>query len=326
MRLALLSALSLVFVACSAGRMGEDGGAPPDAGALADGGTVKLTAQGGTLADLRFAVVGDTRPKNADDNANYPTAVITQIYKDLAMVTAPPLFAVSTGDYQYVTSGQSTSATNADIQIGDYLGAAANFAGALFPAMGNHECTGYTDSECGPSGNDGLTDNYKTFLSKMLAPLGVATPYYSVPLRAADGSWTAKIVVTAANAWDSTQSDWLTQTMGQATTYTFVIRHEPSEDAARLQAIGDIDTILGGFPYTLLIVGHTHTFEHSTQSVREVIVGNGGVPGTRGTFGFAMVSRQGDGSIKVEQYDETSAAPTPNGVSFTVNAAGQPAN
>src|SRR5262245_15631602 len=63
-------ALTLFLVACTTSRGtggggggGGDGGGGSDAG----GGTT-------TLSELRFAIVGDTRPASPDDTANYPTA------------------------------------------------------------------------------------------------------------------------------------------------------------------------------------------------------------------------------------------------------------
>ena len=36
-----------------------------------------------SVADLRFGIVGDTRPPNPGDTSGYPTAIITKIYQDL---------------------------------------------------------------------------------------------------------------------------------------------------------------------------------------------------------------------------------------------------
>ena len=60
----------------------------------------------------------------------------------------------------------------------------------------------------------------------LLAPIEQTSPYYSININAIDSSWTSKFVFIAANAWDSTQSSWLSGVMAQTTTYTFVIRHE----------------------------------------------------------------------------------------------------
>src|SRR5262249_1460935 len=54
----------------------------PDAGAGDAGAGGPIGNDGGTLPQLHFAVVGDTRPPNKDDTAGYPTAIITQIFED----------------------------------------------------------------------------------------------------------------------------------------------------------------------------------------------------------------------------------------------------
>ncbi len=307
-RLWLVAAL---LAACSArSNVHEaDAGLPPGS-----------TAATAVLADLRFAVIGDTRPVNPDDTAGYPSAVIGKIYQDLAALTPPPAFAIATGDYMFATQSGSAAA-----QLNLYRAAMRAFSGPLFAAMGNHECNGYTDSLCGPGNPDGEPENYQQFMSQLLGPIGQTHPYYTVPLAAADGSWTAKVVVTAANAWGADQVAWLLHTMAQPTTYTFVVRHEPSEDRDKLGSIGDIDQILAGIPYSLLLCGHRHTFQQSALSYRELIVGNGGAPQTRADprFGYALVARRADGALVVTEYEYASNLPT--GFAFAVTAAGEPA-
>ena len=100
------------------------------------------------LQELRFAVVGDTRPANIDDTANYPTDIVRAIWADVEM-EGPP-FAVTTGDYMFA----STVGNEVDPQLDLYLGARSTFTGMVYPAMGNHECTGYTASNCGPGASD----------------------------------------------------------------------------------------------------------------------------------------------------------------------------
>ncbi len=286
-----------------------------------------LAPDGGPLSELVFAVVGDTRPPNSDENGAYPTQVITKIYQDVQALSPHPAFVIATGDYQYTTPGNG----NAQIQIGYYATAMKLFDGPIFAAMGNHECTGYTSSNCGSGSADGLTTNYTQFLSQILGPIQQAQPYYSIPLHAGDGSWTAKIVVIAANAWDDAQASWLTQTLQQPTTYTFVVRHEPTS-ADTAPGTTPSAQILSNQPYTLLLVGHTHSFEHPSDNssgwsgqncrcdTREIIIGNGGAG--YGPYGFGLVTRQTDGNITLQQYDESSNAPT--GISFTVTPAGAP--
>ncbi len=129
---------------------------------------------------------------------------------------------MTTGDYMFA----STGGTQAGPQLDLYLAARADFSGPLFPAMGNHECTGATASNCGAGAANGITANYSAYLSKLLAPIQKTEPYYAIKINASDSSWTAKLVFVAANAWSSTQATWLESTLSQPTTYTFVVRHE----------------------------------------------------------------------------------------------------
>ncbi len=280
-------------------------------------GTVDGT--GGKLSRLLFAVVGDTRPAVIDDTTGYPTAVIDQIYGDLEAFKPHPPFAVSTGDYQFAKSSGSQAAPQIDL----YMAARSHFSGAVFPAMGNHECTGATASNCGPGSQDGSTSNYQAFLSKMLGPVGQSSPFYSIEVDAADGSWTSKFVFVAANAWSSAQASWLSNVLSQSTTYTFIVRHE-SKAANQAPGVDPSEQIMAQHPYTLSIVGHTHTYERSGP--REIIVGNGGAPLTGGkNFGYAIVNqRASDGAIVVDMVDYASGLGDAS-FHFAVKADGSPA-
>src|SRR5262249_23756233 len=141
--------------------------------------------------------------------------------------------------------------------------------------LGNHECTGGTSSNCGPGTSNGVTNNFTAFLNKMLTPIGKTDPYYSINISALDNSWNAKFVYIAANAWTSAQEGWLSATLAQNTRYTFIVRHE-SHDANQAPGVTPSEQIMAQHPYTLAIVGHTHTYEH--WSGKEVIIGNGGAP------------------------------------------------
>src|ERR1041384_4472793 len=96
----------------------------------------------------------------------------------------------------------------------------------MYRSRSTDECHIYTASNCASVNTDGITNNYTAFMTKMLAPIGQSLPYYTIRFDASDGSYTAKLVVIAANAWDATQATWLTQQLAQPTTYTFVVRHE----------------------------------------------------------------------------------------------------
>jgi hypothetical protein len=289
----------LAFVAACGGAntngVSDSGGAPSTDAPVGGSG---IGPTGGTLATLSFAIVGDVRPANSDDTAGYPSAIITRIFDDLEAESPRPALAISTGDYMFA----STFGSQASPQLDKYLAARAHFSNIEFPAMGNHECTGATASECGPGNPDGTTTNYSAFAAKMLAPLGLTDPWYVVHVNAADGSWTAKFVFIAANYWNSTQSAWLESALSEATTYTFVIRHEGTS-ATTTPGMQASQTIIDAHPYTLLIVGHTHTLAHYT-STRELIVGNGGAPLTSGTnYGYVVATERADHAIVFTAYD-----------------------
>ena len=258
---------------------------------------------GGTLDTLNFAIVGDTRPANPDDTAGYPTAVITKIWQDVEAYSPRPAFAVTTGDYMFAcTSGNSQAP-----QMALYLGARKAFSGVTFAAMGNHECTGADASNCGTGNTNGITPNYSLFLSKMLMPLGVSLPYYTVNISStAGGAWTAKLVFIAANAWDATQASWLDAELAKPTTYTFVVRHEGlSSDSSSnpIPGIKPSEAILAKHPWTLKIVGHTHTYEYRLSD-REIVIGNGGAPPTGSVnYGYVVARQRADGAIVFSSYD-----------------------
>ena len=257
-----------------------------------------VTETGGTVSRLYFAVIGDTRPALQNDTSNYPTAIITRLYADLESLSPRPQLAVATGDYNYA----STSGGEADAQIATYMTARATFSNPSFFTMGNHECTGYTSSNCGAGNQDGTTANYEAFMRRMLGPAGQTVPYRSFVVNAADGSWSAKFVIVAANAWDSNQSSWLTRELDVPTTYTFVFRHEPSS-ADQAPGTTPSDAIIQAHAYTLLIVGHTHRYRHFFRS-REVVIGLGGAPITSGDdFGYLIVAQAPNSDVVVSEYD-----------------------
>jgi len=259
-----------------------------------------VEGDGGTLSRLYFGVIGDTRPATNDDTANYPTAIITKIYAALAAFQPSPLFVVATGDYMFASVGTSGKQQAAP-QLSLYMTARAQYPGAFFPTMGNHECTGWTNSNCGTGNADGITDNYTVFIDRMLKPIGKARPYYSIGVNATDGSWTSKFVFVAANAWDSAEGQWLDSTLAESTTYTFIVRHE-AKAANTAPGVTPSEIIMAKYPYTLALVGHDHTYSRPGQ--REIIVGNGGAPITgSANYGFALLNQRADGAIQVDMYD-----------------------
>jgi hypothetical protein len=286
----------------------------------ANGGPKAIGNTGGHVDKLHFAVVGDTRPATEDDTAAYPSAVISTIFGDLAAQSPPPPFALSTGDYEYASPHGSQGAAQQKL----YLDARSRYGGLVFFAMGNHECTGATASNCGAGTTDGLTNTYQAFLTMMLGPLGKTTPYYAIEVDANDGTWTSKLVFVAANAWDDAQASWLDATLALATTYTFIVRHE-SATATTAPGVIPSEAIMATHPYTLAIVGHTHKYEHSTSNPRQVIIGNGGAPlSTSQNYGYAIVKQRDDGAIQVDMFDYLTNEPDAS-FHFAVFADGVPA-
>ena len=271
---------------------------------------------GGLLTSLSFAVVGDTRPLNPDDTTNYPTAIITKIWQDVAAFSPLPQFAISTGDYMDATTDNDEQYP----QLTLYQGARASYGGFVYPAMGNHECNGLTTSNCGPNGSDGESANYRAFMSVMLMPLGVDAPYYVERFAARDGGWTAKVVVIAANAWSDEQATWLNNVLGEPTTYTFVVRHE---EVIVIHAPGVVPSqeILDRNAITLLVVGHAHTYRHDPM-YKQVVIGNGGAPLSGSVdHGYAVIERNDDATVTLTMYDYLSNAVIDT---FTINADGSP--
>jgi hypothetical protein len=255
---------------------------------------------GGTISSLSFAIIGDTRPPTDDDTPNYPTAVITQIWKDVQNASPRPLFAITTGDYMFASPSHTPSQVVPQLDI--YLGARANFSNIVFPVMGNHECTGQVTSNCGQGNPDGITTNYTSFIQKMLAPINQTSPYYTMHFNGPGNSWTAKFIFLACNAWTSAQGTWLSSQLSTSTTYTFVVRHAGTI-ANTVPCVTPVDQILANAKYTLLIVGHTHEYAYYA-SEKQIVVGNGGAPLTGvSNYGYVLARQQSNGQIQFQEFD-----------------------
>jgi hypothetical protein len=267
------------------GGAGGGGGGP----VTYDGG---VTNTGGAVSRLYFAVVGDTRPQYPDDDSNYPTAIITQIYQDIAALQPPPQFVITTGDYMFAKTTGSHGATQLDF----YQGARANFPNPQFPVMGNHECNGFSDGNC-----TSPTANMSAFISKLLAPIGQNKVYYSIDINDTAGQWTSKFIFVACNAWDSTQQSWLATELARPTTFTFVVRHMPIGSNGPCNA--DMDPMLASATYTALLVGHSHTV-YMSLAQKELVEGMGGAPATSNiNYGYALVVQNPDGGFSITQHD-----------------------
>ncbi len=301
LRWTFMRSIVLLFLVAACGASGTQQGAPD---ASIDAAPSGIGPTGGAVDTLRFAIVGDTRPANSDDTAGYPSAIIGKIWQDVEDENPRPEFALSTGDYMFASVFGASAAPQMDL----YLAARDHFTNIEFPAMGNHECTSATNSNCGPGNANGATQNYNQFMQKMMGPLGATTPWYEFHITANDGSWTAKFIVLAANAWDQAQADFLAAALAEPTTYTFVVRHEETSVGMDAPGVLPSKAIIDAHPLTLLICGHDHTLRYLKTS-KELVVGNGGAPlTTTVNYGYVVATQRADMAIQFTAYDYLSHA------------------
>jgi hypothetical protein len=284
------------------------GGAPDLGGGGGGGGGVPNfgggTVQGGSGSLLSFAVFGDARPPNPNDTANYPSTIISGIFKLAQQKGAQ--FVVGTGDYMFASSQSAV-----DAQVALFNQARANFSGPAYLTMGNHECTGYTDSNC-PKLTE--TANIRAFMQLM--PAGITAPDYRVDFDTPAGK--VKFLFVAANAWTSGQNDFLGQALADPTAATFLVRHEPTFDNTA-PGVTPSDTLAAQHPYTLMLLGHSHTYRR--EDTKHVISGNAGAPVSGGaSYGFLLVQQQADGSFTATEIDEASGNTTDT---WRISATGQ---
>jgi hypothetical protein len=298
---------------------GEDAGQPADAGTVDAG--LPWVLDGGQLAALDFGLVGDTRPPIYDDLAGYPTQIIGTIFTDIADVSPPISFAVSTGDYMFALT---TSTTQAQL----YVDAGSFFPGPVFPAMGNHECDLALDN--GNCFGQNTTDaNFEAYLTVILPGFGLPSTnaYFMVVYSSSDTTnpWTAKFIYTAPNAWDDGQLSWFTEALAIPTTYTFVVRHEPTSNSGSAPGVAPTDTALTTAAFTLKLTGHSHSYSYDAPN-QEVINGLGGAAldtGYTGTYGYVICRQRADNAIQCSQYDyDTNQISTEPNSTFAVLADG----
>ena len=327
-------------------------GSSGSSGTTSGGTPGSIGPSGGSIPSLLFAVVGDTRPGMSGDATacQYPQQIINGLYQQIEAQSPHPFFTITTGDYMCCGSGCSGSDSGCSSgqqlscaqQAGIYTSAAQQFKGQVFSVLGNHECATSTSSNCGPSGQS--TENYTAFLTNILGTFGI-TPsvyptlanseaYYRIDIKSSDATnpWTAKFLMLAANAWDSAQSSWLTAQLATQTTYTFVVRHEPTSTTNCGSGCSDSNSIVqsafGQGQVTMMLVGHSHIYRQDSISGGygsgsgggvELVIGNGGAPLSSGNFGYEICQQVTGGNITCTQYEYQSNAVVGT---VTVNAAG----
>ncbi len=321
-----------------AGAGGVDAGQAADAGPAADAGTPGFPASlppyvypPVAIATLDFGVNGDTRPILYD--LDYPTAVITTIFEDLAALQPPVAFVVATGDYMFADP-TGLLGNKAAEQANLWMGAAQKFldiGSPVYASMGNHECDWATSNDnC--YGQETTNENYEAFLENILGGLGIsqgAIPYYAVTYESSDPTrpWTAKFLYTAPNSWDSNdvQKDWVDQVLSIPTTYTFLVRHEPTNNPGPAPGVQPTDDLLTQHPFTLKLTGHSHCYQYDLQN-REVINGLAGAQidtGCSYDYGYVVCRQRDDMAIQCSLYDyQSNAVVSGTGATFAVTPAG----
>lgn len=240
---------------------------------------------------FRFAVFGDVRPPDSGDTASYPKAVIASLFRQIAAQS--PDLVVGTGDYMFASTSDAAAI---DAQLALLTDAEKAYAGPIYHALGNHECTGATASNC-PRGDE--TANMRAFMHQ-LAPPGATTPYFRVDVDTGHGA--AKLVFVAANAWSDAQAAWLEAQLADPTAYTFVIRHEPPS-ASQAMGVAPSETIIHRHPLTLELLGHFHRYQRLDG--KHLISGNAGAPLSSGAhYGFLLVDLLANGNLAVSEIDE----------------------
>ena len=271
---------------------GNGGGGSGGLGGGGGGGGTGV--DGGSSSMLNFAVFGDCRPPLPEDTGHYPSAIVGGIFQRAQDVGAQ--FVVGTGDYMNAFTSFAV-----DAQVSAFLQARQAFKGSLYLTMGNHECMTTTSSNC-PNANE--SPNAIAFMTK-LAPPNLTKPYYRIDMPTAFGN--AKFIFIAANAWSTAQSDWLKQQLADPTQYTFVVRHEASNDQSA-PGVTPSDTLLMGAPITVAFFGHTHEYLRIDPS--HIIAGNGGAPLDSGTaYGFVLAKQRADGAIALQAIDQATGNP-----------------
>ena len=319
---------------------GRDSGSGPqsDGGPHSDSGSGPCTtntgpisgtvgAGGGSISRLVFAVVGDTRPANEDDVGGYPTSIITKIFQDIEAQSPHPPFVSARATISSPRPARHSTAARA----GQPLHAGAQgLLRVVLPRDGQprvrrgQRVHDVGHNNCGPSNPGGATPNYNAFMSQMLAPISQTKPYYAINVNATDSSWTAKFVITAANAWDTAQQSWLTTTLAQKTTYTFVVRHEASDATPPLPpGVAGVDAVISRSTRTRCSSSATRTRTVTTTAPPQVVViGNGGAPLSSKDYGYGLFSQRCDGAIVGRRRSTTMSGATDSQFHFVITPKG----
>jgi hypothetical protein len=275
------------------------GSMPPthDMGGIPVGGAIGPS--GGSVDRLFFGFTGDVRP--AQCGGAYPQQIVNNIYT--LMKQQDVQFAVDQGDHMFNCGSGSSALSAARAQMQNYVDAASLLGKTVFMTMGNHECTGESQTLCSLL-SYGNNPNYTAYMD-VLKPIA-AKPYYRFDVMTKTGL--AVFLIVADDVWDTAEQQWLTQQLTDADAhakYTFVSKHHPdgNTDHPEFQQIYDL---VRAHKYTLFLTGHSHLFKRQQSDPRAMVIGCGGAPLAGGTFyGFGTALQGTDDRIYVSIYDQS---------------------
>jgi hypothetical protein len=265
------------------------------------GGTV--TATGGTVDRLYFGYAGDTR--DANEGSGYSASLKMVIGNIFTRMKANGVeFALDGGDHM-----EPQNSAAAIQNMTDYATAAAILGKPVFMTMGNHECeTSFDAQDCGYSGAATMDFRMSAFMGQLKKMTGQTLPYYRVDVMTQSGK--AVFLSVADDAWNQTESDWLSAQLTDADAnakYTFVSKHHPNGNTDQ-PAFQTIYNMVAQHKTTLFLTGHSHEYKHSKSTPRDVVMGLGGAPfdnPSQQWWGYVTVMQCPNDDVNVVVYDQS---------------------
>jgi len=259
---------------------------------IASGNGGGVGPNGGRVDLLDFVLTGDTRPGHCNDTANYPSAILKTIVKEMGKLN--PHFGLDLGDHMFACR-QDEAAARAQMNL--YVQGLAGFPAIFFMTMGNHECENGKDC----STNQGDV-NYVQYMRALRDVSKKDLPYYSLNIETRLGR--VALVVVADKYFDSTAQAWLERTLTEADArakYTIVAKHYPLTGSR--QGPPGVANLIKSHKYSLILTAHNHNYFHERVEYagRHVICGLGGANPSH--TGFCRVTQAADGQFKFTRYD-----------------------
>jgi hypothetical protein len=175
--------------------------------------------------------------------------------------------------------------------------------------MGNHECSNSYNvgSDCSTDSPPWSDFKLHAFMSALKTEANQTLPYYRVDIMTQSGK--ASFIIIADDAWNSTQSSWLTTQLTDTdanSKFTFVSKHHPVGNTNQT-FFADIDKIVLAHKYTLFMTGHSHEYKRVYGDRRQVVMGQGGAPHdnpNQNWWGYMTVMQCPNDNFNVTVYDQ----------------------